>query len=185
MSSKEADWARWMLAAAAGDSTAYRHFLTSIAPHVRTLARARCRSFGASEGEAEDIVQEVLLAIHLKRGTWDQSRPIGPWIAAITRNKLIDTVRKRKHFRTVPIDDVMDNLKEEEQSSELSTHEIDKLLGRLKERQRDIVLSISVNGDSIRETATRLKMSEVGVRVTLHRALRALAALYRNSGRGH
>ena len=44
---------------------------------------------GLPEHEAEDIVQEVLLTIHLKRGTWDQSRPIGPWLAAITRNKLV------------------------------------------------------------------------------------------------
>src|ERR687891_585756 len=88
MSSWEIDWAAWMRAAMAGDADAYRQFLMSVTPHVRAIARSRCRRLGAPEGEAEDVVQEVLLAIHLKRGTWDQARPIGPWIAAITRNKV-------------------------------------------------------------------------------------------------
>ncbi|HWG06737.1 MAG TPA: RNA polymerase subunit sigma, partial [Beijerinckiaceae bacterium] len=67
-SSQENDWAAWMRAAMAGDAGAYRQFLASIAPHLRAVARSRCRSLGAPEGEAEDIVQEVLLTIHLKRG---------------------------------------------------------------------------------------------------------------------
>ena len=94
-SSQENDWAVWMRAAMTGDAGAYRQFLVSVAPHVRAVARSRCRRLGAPESEAEDVVQEVLLTIHLKRGTWDQSRPIGPWVAAITRNKLIDVLRRR------------------------------------------------------------------------------------------
>src|SRR5580704_13370090 len=77
-SSQENDWAAWMRAAMTGDAGAYRQFLASLAPHVRAVARSRCRSFGAPEGEVEDIVQEVLLTIHLKRGTWDRSRPSDP-----------------------------------------------------------------------------------------------------------
>jgi DNA-directed RNA polymerase specialized sigma24 family protein len=86
-SSHENDWAAWMRAAMAGDEDAYRQLLVSMAPRLRAAAHSRCRSLGALEDEIEDLVQEVLLTIHLKRGTWDQSRPIGPWIAAITRNK--------------------------------------------------------------------------------------------------
>src|SRR6266446_5026443 len=103
-SSQENDWAVWMRAAMTGDEGAYRQLLVSLAPHVRAVARSRCRRFGAPEGEIEDLVQEVLLTIHLKRGTWDQSRPIGPWVAAIARNKLIDGLRRRRPV-TVPIED--------------------------------------------------------------------------------
>jgi DNA-directed RNA polymerase specialized sigma24 family protein len=73
-SSRDSDWAVWMRAGMAGDAGAYRQFLVSVTPHVRTMARSRCRSLGVPEGEAEDVVQEVLLAIHLKRGTWDQAQ---------------------------------------------------------------------------------------------------------------
>jgi RNA polymerase sigma-70 factor (ECF subfamily) len=137
---------------------------------------------GAPEGEVEDLVQEVLLTIHLKRGTWDQSRPIGPWVAAIARNRLIDTLRRRRHI-TVPIEDVVDSLQAEDVTPELTTRDVDTLLGHLKPQQREIVRSISLNGSSIRETADRLQMVEGAVRVTLHRALKALAVFYRNSAR--
>ncbi len=123
---------------------------------------------------------EVLLAIHLKRSTWDQSRLIGPWISAIVRNKLIDVLRKRGHQINVPIEDVIDTLAVEEQTDGLDHHDIERILGRLNERQRDIVQSISVKGLSIRETASRLQMTEGAVCVALHRALKTLAALYRS-----
>ena len=179
--SQENDWAAWMRAAMTGDAGAYRQLLVSLAPHVRAVARSRCRSLGASEGEVEDIVQEVLLTIHLKQGTWDRSRPIGPWVAAITRNKLIDILRQRGRHITLPIEDFMDSLRAEDPTPELSTREVDTLLGHLKPQQKEIVRSISLNGSSIRETADRLQMTEGAVRVTLHRALKALAVFYRSS----
>jgi len=52
----------------------------------------------------------------------------------------------------------------------------------LKPQQREIVRSISLNGSSIRETADRLHITEGAVRVTLHRALKALSVFYRSSG---
>jgi RNA polymerase sigma-70 factor (ECF subfamily) len=176
---REGDWAAWMRAAMSGDAEAYRRFLVAVTPHLRTMARRRCRMSGC-EGDAEDIVQEVLLAIHLKRGTWDPARPISPWIAAIVRNKLIDALRRRGRYAAVPIDDVIDTLGAEDGAEDaVSDGEIDGLLGRLKLRQREIVKSISINGSSVRETADRLKMTEGAVRVALHRALKTLAALYR------
>ncbi len=176
---READWTAWMRAAMSGDAGAYRQFLVSVTPHLRAMARYRCRTAGVSEGDAEDIVQEALLAIHLKRGTWDQSRPLGPWIAAIVHNKLVDALRRRGRHVTVPIEDVIETLGAEDHADGASPGEIDGLLGQLKLRQREIVKSISINGSSVRETADRLQMTEGAVRVALHRALRTLAALYR------
>ena len=180
-SSQESDWAVWMRAAMTGDAGAYRQLLVSLAPRLRAVARSRCRSLGAPEDEIEDLVQEVLLTIHLKRGTWDQSRPIGPWVAAITRNKLIDVLRRRGRHITVPIEDFVDSLQAEDQAPQLPSREIDSLLARLTPHQREIVRSISLNGSSIRETANRLQMKEGAVRVTLHRALKTLAVFYRRS----
>jgi RNA polymerase sigma factor (sigma-70 family) len=177
---REAEWAAWMQAAIAGDAVAYRQFLVAITPHLRSVARYRHCKLAACEGDAEDIVQETLLAIHLKRGTWDQSRPIGPWIAAIVRNKLVDTLRRRGQHVVVPIEGVIDTLGDEERADELSRGEIDVLLKKLNGQQRDIVQSISLNGGNVRETAGKLNMSEGAVRVALHRALKKLAVLYRS-----
>src|SRR6202042_1267441 len=154
-SSRENDWAMWMRAAMTGDADAYRQLLVSLAPHIRAVARFRCRNMGAPEDEVEDLVQEVLLTIHLKRGTWDQARPVGPWVAAITRNKLIDVLRRRGRRISVPIEEVAERLRADDRTPELSTRDVDVLLAQLKPQQREIVQSLSIDGSSIRETADR------------------------------
>jgi len=53
------------------------------------------------------------------------------------------------------------------------------MLERLNDRQRDVVRAVSLEGYSAREAAQRLQMSEVAVRVTLHRSLKSLAAMFR------
>jgi RNA polymerase sigma-70 factor (ECF subfamily) len=72
----------------------------------------------------------------------------------------------------------MDTLGFEQIETGLDHFDISRLLGRLSERQRDIVKSISIEGASVRETAHRLRLSESAVRTALHRALARLAALY-------
>jgi RNA polymerase sigma-70 factor (ECF subfamily) len=178
----EEEWALLMRAAIDGDSTAYRRLLASLTPVLRTVTRRNCARIGLDGGEAEDIVQEVLLAIHLKRHTWDVDRPFGPWIMTIARNKLIDARRRRGNRLTLPIDDLADILTAEGSDDATDRGDLDRLLGGLGERQRDLVRSLSVEGRSVQETAERLKMSEGAVRVALHRAIKALAALYRGNG---
>lgn len=176
---REAQWAEWMRSALDGDAAAYDRFLRAVTPHLRSMARRRCEQFGAPAGEAEDIVQEVLIAVHLKRGTWDPGRPIGPWLSTIVRNKLIDALRRRGRRVDVPLEDVMATLGAED-AAVSDRLDAESVLARLREPQRDIVRSISLEGAGVKETAARLKMSEVAVRVSLHRALKALAALYRS-----
>jgi RNA polymerase sigma-70 factor (ECF subfamily) len=180
---REAEWAEWMRAAIDGDKQAYQRFLLGVTPHLRAMAKRRCDQFRAPPSEAEDIVQEVLLAVHLKRGTWDVSRPIGPWLSTIVRNKLIDSLRRRGRHVSVPIEDVIETLEAEEQGDAFDRLDAEQLIARLGDPQRDIVRSISLQGAGVRETAERLKMTEGAVRVALHRALKSLAALYRSDGR--
>lgn len=177
-SAREEEWASWMRSAIAGDGRAYHRLLTAVAPHLRVIARKRCEQFGAPASEAEDVVQEVLLAIHLKRGTWDPSRPLSPWMAALVRNKLIDSLRRRGRQAAVPLEDVVAVLESDDGAEAADRMDVQQILGRLKDPQRTIVQSISIEGSSVRETAERLKMTEVAVRVALHRALKALSALY-------
>jgi RNA polymerase sigma-70 factor (ECF subfamily) len=182
ISARQQQWAAWMRAALTGDGRAYNAFLTDVAPYLRAMARRRCDMLGADKSLAEDIVQEVLLSVHLKRGSWDPSRPIGPWLAAITRNKLIDALRRRGRRVDIPIEDVAETLAAfDAGDTEQDLGDASRLLDRLKDPQRDIVRSISLEGREVRETAARLNMTEGAVRVSLHRALKTLAALYRST----
>lgn len=180
-SAREAEWADWLRLSMKGDRQAYDRFLTGVTPHLRAMARRRCHECGAPPSEAEDVVQDVLLAIHLKRGTWDPDRPLGPWLSAIVRNKLIDSLRRKGRRISIAIEDVMETLPAAEETGGSSDRmDAEQLVSRLGDPQRDIVRSISFNGASVRETAERLKMTEGAVRVALHRALKTLAALYRS-----
>jgi RNA polymerase sigma-70 factor (ECF subfamily) len=58
-----------------------------------------------------------------------------------------------------------------------------KLLARLPRRTRQAIEAVKIEGKSVAETAARYGMSESGVKVSIHRGLKALAALIgRESG---
>jgi RNA polymerase sigma factor (sigma-70 family) len=179
MGAEEEEWAVLMRAAMAGDETAYRTFLQAVTPSIRAAARRNLARFSLGASEAEDVVQDTLLAIHLKRQTWDHDRPIGPWITAIARNKFIDLMRRRGRNTQVPIDDVIESLAAEESETALDSYDVNRMLDNLNEKQRSVVRSLAIEGASVRQTAERLSMTEGAIRVTLHRAVKALAVIYR------
>lgn len=176
--SREGQWAALMQASLSGDDVAYRELLQSLAKFLRMVSTRLCSKYGVAQSDSEDLVQEVLLVIHLKRHTWDPSRPIGPWITAITRNKLIDALRHRGRHIKLSIDDVLDVLEVESKEPIVDTYNVERMLGSLRETPQKIVKSIAIEGLSIQQTAQRCGMTEVAVRVAFHRALKALQTLY-------
>lgn len=179
MREREGEWTKLMLAANAGDGTAYHRLLTAVAPVLRATAQRGLARAGQPTDQSEDIVQEILLAVHLKKHTWDPTAPFGPWLFAIARNKLIDSLRKRGKRVFVDIDDFVDTLLAEPPKEQLPAAKVEAHLEKLPQRQRDVLQSIAIESASIRETAAKLSMTEGAVRVALHRGLANLAARLR------
>lgn len=178
----ETEWAAWMRAALAGDAAAYQTLLAALAPVLRAMAWRGCQRFGLTAADAEDVVQETLLAIHLKRQTWQPDAPLGPWVRAIARNKLVDALRRRvRRGIEIEIDDVSAVLVAAPQDERSVAQDVAKHLHSLAPGQRNVVQAVAVDGVSIRETAQRLNMSEGAVRVALHRGLAALAVRLRSA----
>jgi RNA polymerase sigma factor (sigma-70 family) len=171
-------WAGLMRAAIRGDAQAYHRLLKELAPVLRALASRGVARHKFGSEDVEDVVQETLLALHLKRGTWDERQPFSPWLYAIARNKLIDNLRRRGRQAHVAIDDIGE-LPGEAPPPELNGLDAERLISRLNGRQREIVVAISIEGASARQVAERLGMTEGAVRVALHRALRSLAKAFR------
>jgi len=167
----EAELSRLMRAAIAGDERAYADFLHRIAALIRGFARRKIVQGGV---DPEDVVQETLLAIHVKRHTWRQDAPVLPWIYAIARFKLIDAFRRRGRRIEIEIDEIAETFAEPEAET-VSERDINRALDGLPPAQRSVVSSISVDGRSIGETAAKLGVSETAVRVSLHRGLAAIA----------
>jgi RNA polymerase sigma-70 factor, ECF subfamily len=174
---REVEWAELMRAANSGDAAAYERLLRELTPALRAMARGTVARAGAAV-DAEDIVQETLIAVHLKRHTWIPTEPLGPWLRAIARHKAIDALRRRgRHVVLVPIDDFENLLPAEDAAPEFPRRDLERHLSHLPPRQREVIQSIALDGNSIRVTAGRFKMSEGAVRVALHRGVAALAAL--------
>ena len=175
------DLAALMRAARKGDDEAYRRLLLLVASWLRAVVARGLAAAGRPNADCEDIVQETLLAMHLKRDTWDETQPLQPWLRAIARHKLVDHLRRRGFTDHVDIEDHSDTLAAPapaaaEEGSALDTRQ---MLASLPECQRRIVEGISIEGQSARDVGVRMGMSEGAVRVMLHRALRALADAYR------
>jgi RNA polymerase sigma-70 factor (ECF subfamily) len=176
---REKEWAVLMRAANAGDAAAYENLLRQLTPVLRTAARRGLFRAGMSGADAEDIVQETLLAVHLKRQTWIADAPIGPWIRAIARHKIIDALRRRGRRVDLPLEDFAGILASQDAEPDLVLSDVNRHLDALPAGQRNIVRAIAVEGASIGEAAGRLSMSNGAVRVALHRGLAALAARFR------
>lgn len=176
---REQEWTALMLAADGGDDGAYHRLLADLTTALRAMTTRGFARAGSGSAEVEDVVQETLLAVHLKRHTWDRTQPFAPWVTVIARNKLVDALRRRGRRNDVAVDDVAETLAAPPDADPTTAGDVARLLEQLKPRQRDIVRSIAVEDRSIRATAERLAMTEGAVRVALHRGLAALADLYR------
>jgi RNA polymerase sigma-70 factor, ECF subfamily len=172
---REEVWAALMRAALAGDEQAYRRLLSEVGRVVRPFIRGAFARARLSDADTEDVVQETLLAIHLKRQTWDQSQKLTPWINAIARHKAIDAMRRRGARRVEPIEDFEAFIAAPEPQDPHTRSDVERMMEQLSPRARDIVRSISLEEQTITATAARLGMNEVAVRVALHRALKSLA----------
>lgn len=81
-----------MAAAQGGDSSAYRTLLDLVSSHLRGLVWVRAPYL--TPEDVEDLVQDILMSLHLARDTWDPSRPFRPWLACIARNRMADHARR-------------------------------------------------------------------------------------------
>jgi DNA-directed RNA polymerase specialized sigma subunit, sigma24 homolog len=89
MLADEATFARLMAAMQAGDRAAANILLTEAGVWLERYFRRRL-----PPGQVDDLVQEVLIALHAKRATWDPARPFLPWLAAIARYRWVDHLRR-------------------------------------------------------------------------------------------
>lgn len=80
-----------LLAAAAADRPgAFDAVVRAALPLIRAAVRRR---MGSSHAEADDAVQDTLIALHRVRRAYDPGRPAAPWIARIAEQRALDRIR--------------------------------------------------------------------------------------------
>ena len=164
-----------MLRGLDGDAAAWRVLLTEFGAHLRAWFT---RQLFDGAADAEDLVQETLIALHAKRATWDPKQPFTGWAWAIARHKLIDHLRKRGRRPTRPIE-VAEMLYADHTVEDGATRaDLSRCLSVLPPRQRRLIEDVRVRGLSVAEAAERHGYSVTAAKVSLHRSLKALTARF-------
>ncbi|SEQ54656.1 RNA polymerase sigma-70 factor, ECF subfamily [Loktanella sp. DSM 29012] len=171
---REDRWASLLRDANAGGRASYVQFLNDIAPVLRGIIAARC---GRPKEDCEDILQNVLIAIHEKRHTWRDGEPVGPWAYAIARYKTVDAMRLSMRRPTVSYDGTELDIVDEASHDPTAAADLDRLLGKLDATSALIVRQIRLEGRTAEEVGRTLGMTPGAVRVALHRAMAKLSAL--------
>ncbi|QCP52146.1 sigma-70 family RNA polymerase sigma factor [Trinickia violacea] len=164
-----------LINAMSGDTVAYQTFLSELTRHLRGYLRKRIPQL---TDDVEDLVQEILLAVHNGRHTYRPEEPLTAWVHAIARYKLMDffRARSRRESLHVSIDDHLDIFCASDDEPLAARRDIGKLLDQLPDKQRLPILHVKLEGLSVAETAQLTGLSESAVKVGVHRGLKALAA---------
>lgn len=170
---------RHLIAGLNGDRRAYHDALKTIADVVRRVV-GRQLGRGPLTHEVEDVVQDIVIAIHERRDTYDRSRPLMPWLYAIARYKLLNHLRDSRNRRGhIPFEDdayslVADGAGE---SYAAAAQDIRDLLDALPAGQREALVMSKIQGHSLAEVARRTGLTEGAIKVRVHRGMAALRKL--------
>jgi len=175
----DAELAMLMRAAQGGDGAAYAQLLAVVTPIIRRLA---ARRWTGSE-EADDLVQDVLLSLHQVRHTWDPGRPFLPWLMAIAHNRLADIQRRqvRRIRGEVAVEVLPETFSNDEAKEPIErmadADELGRALATLPPRQRQVVEMLRLKEMSLKEASAASGMSIAALKVSMHRAMKALRAV--------
>ena len=177
--------------AVAGNRDALREVLETIRPIVVRYCRARIGATERSGLSADDVAQEVCLAAITALPRYkDQGRPFLAFVYGIAAHKIADAHRAASRNKSDPTDVVPERLSGEAGPEQLainaeSSARMEKLLGVLPDKQREILILRVVVGMSAEETAEAVGSTAGAVRVAQHRALARLKAEIIATGHDH
>ena len=168
--------------AARGQPEAVEKLLGQIRPMVVRYCRARLGSLSGHTHVAEDVAQEVCIAVLTSLPRYrDMGRPFASFVFGIASHKVADA-RRSAARAPIPTEDLPDSPDdqpgpEEAAVSSLEAQRARALLARLPAGQRELLVLRVLTGLSAEETGKALGMSAGAVRVAQHRALLRLRGL--------
>src|SRR5260370_29961144 len=161
MTTHEVELKGLMLASLDGEEASHRELLDRLSRRLRAYYKGKLAGIGRGASEAEDLVQEAVLAINIKRHTYNPAETLTPWVHAIARYKLIDFLRRnRTSFAEVPIDEADTMMAHDDNVDAESTYDLKRLMQRLPEKMRCSIEAVKLDGQSIAEAADRCATSE-------------------------
>jgi RNA polymerase sigma-70 factor (ECF subfamily) len=168
--------------AALGQPAAIETLISQIRPMVVRYCRTRLGSLAGHYHAAEDVTQEVCLAVLTALPRYqDMGRPFASFVFGIASHKVADAWRSAARM-AIPTEDLPDGPDdqpgpEEAAVASLEAQRARALLARLPGHLRELLMLRVLAGLSAEETGAALGMSAGAVRVAQHRALATLRAI--------
>jgi RNA polymerase sigma-70 factor, ECF subfamily len=167
-----------MLAGLEGDEASHSAVLMKLSTHLRAYFKGQLLRVGRGPADAEDLVQETVIALHTRRHTYDRSQLFTPWVYAIARYRLIDYLRRTKtSAMEVPVEEADEVLAVDDPQSVESTLDLEALMSQISPKVSQVIRYVKLEGLSVNETAAKTGMSPSAVKVSVHRGLKALSRL--------
>ncbi|WP_406070401.1 RNA polymerase sigma factor ShbA [Micromonospora sp. NBC_01638] len=170
--------------AAHGDRAALAALLATVRPGLVRYCRARLGRVGGAYTTADDVAQEVCLAVLKALPRYrDQGRPFSAFVFAIAANKVADAQRAAVRGAAIAVPDTdlehVDTTPGPEQQAVATdlARRLSVLLHRLPDVQREIITLRVAVGLTAEEVGSILGMSAPAVRVAQSRALARLRTL--------
>jgi RNA polymerase sigma-70 factor, ECF subfamily len=169
--------------AQAGDDSAFREIVERYQSKVFSIIHGIVRQ----RNDVEDIAQQVFAKVYLSLRSFDFRSSLITWIYKITVNECFDYLRKRKVRKLVYESDMSEDEVRRVENSEptvdrqapmdeslASRDYVVKLLTRVSEEERMLLMMKEVEGFSVEELAERTGMNENTIKVKLFRARQKL-----------
>jgi RNA polymerase sigma-70 factor, ECF subfamily len=152
-------------------------FIESIA-NFRPRIHRYCARMTGSALDGEDVMQEAIFDAYLKLGSFDASRPLGPWLFRIAHNRCIDFLRRRQAQREVEAEAAAPALVHPSEAVGRGVDRaIERLVIALPPKERACVLLKDVFDYSLEEIADLVESTTGGVKAALNRGRGKLATL--------
>jgi len=168
-----------MLMGLDGDAVAQGRLLSDLSAHLKLFF---ARRLGCDDADVEDLVQDCLIAVHVRRETFDRAGLFTPWAHAIARYKLIDHYRRKRVRSWSPLDHADELFAPDWTDDAMHARDITRLLDSLPINQSDAIRKTRIEGLSTEEAAAATGLSPSLVKVSVHRGLKALMARVRKGG---
>jgi RNA polymerase sigma-70 factor (ECF subfamily) len=155
----------------------YLAFLETIT-YLRPNLHRYCARMTGSVMDGEDIVQEALFDAYRKLDSFDDSRPLAPWLFRIAHNRCIDFLRRREVRKTAEAGALEpDSVEPAEPIGAIVDRAIEHLVHILPPKERACVLLKDVFDYSLEEIAELVGSTVGGVKAALNRGRSKLASL--------
>jgi RNA polymerase sigma-70 factor, ECF subfamily len=128
-----------------------------------------------NSSRAEEVTQDAFLKIWQALQGYDGRASLSTWIYTIARNTGISHLRTEFYRKTLSLEEAPEPFAEAEPV--LSRLEIERLLARLPDEQREVIVLFYLQERSIEDVATMLDLPEGTVKSHPHRARKAMAAM--------